>query len=477
MPTKESLEARSRAYVAIDLKSFYASVECVERGLDPLDTCLVVADSSRSSRTICLAVSPALKKFGTGGRPRLFEVERTIGRVNRERGRRGSSWSGKALAIHPDWQVDYIVAPPRMAKYIEYSSRIYGIYLRYVAPEDIHVYSVDEVFIDVTPYLALYGMTAHDLAIAMIRTVLAETGITATAGISTNLYLAKVAMDIVAKNKSPDADGVRIAEIDEASYRRLLWGHAPLTDFWRIGSGVARRLARHGIFTMGDLARFSMVREEALYREFGVNAELLIDHAWGREPVTMAEIKAYRPIYHSISNGQVLPDPYPTPSARIAVLEAIDTLALELLDKRCVTDGLTLYIGYDNGCSAHGSTRLPRHTSSVSILSESIAELFDRIVVPGVPIRRLSLSALRIIPEERAHTAPKVVQLDLFTDYDELRRQSRLRRARLDKERRGRLAVLGIRKRFGRNAILRGLNFAEGATQRIRNTHIGGHHE
>ena len=336
-----------RQYIAIDLKSFYASVECVERGLDPLDACLVVADPSRTEKTICLAVSPALKSYGIGGRPRLFEVVQKVLEVNRLRGRSGKSTSKKVLDAHPELAVDYVVAPPRMAHYIKYSTRIYEVYLRYVAPEDMHVYSIDEVFIDATSYLPTYKVTARELARKIIREVLAETGITATAGIGTNLYLCKVAMDIVAKKIPADKDGVCIAELDEMAYRHLLWEHVPLTDFWRVGRGTAARLATYGILTMGDVARCSMEREDLLYKLFGINAELLIDHAWGWEPVTMDLIKAYRPETSSMCSGQVLQSPYTVAKARNVVLEMADSLSLDLVDKKLLTDQLVLTVGYD----------------------------------------------------------------------------------------------------------------------------------
>ena len=338
---------KRRVYIAIDLKSFYASVECVERGLDPLDTCLVVADASRTDKTICLAVSPALKAYGTGGRPRLFEVNRIIREVNRRRGCLTKSHSKAILDTRPDVAVDFLVAPPRMALYVDYSSRIYNVYLRYVAPEDIHVYSIDEVFIDITAYLSTYRMTPHELTIRMIREVLAETGITATAGIGSNMYLCKIAMDILAKKMPPDKDGVRIAELDETSYRRHLWDHTPLTDFWRVGRGIANRLATAGMFTMGDIARCSIDNESLLFDLFGVNAELLIDHAWGWEPVTMDLVKSYRAPTSSICSGQVLQSAYPVAHARNVVLEMADAVSLELLDKRLVTDQIVLTINYD----------------------------------------------------------------------------------------------------------------------------------
>ncbi|MCM1452161.1 MAG: DNA methylase [Clostridium sp.] len=494
--------SEERQYIAIDLKSFYASVECVERGLDPLDACLVVADASRTERTICLAVSPSLKAFGVGGRPRLFEVTQRVREVNRGRGRMGKSTSGRILSENPQLAVDYFVAPPRMALYIRYSARIYEVYLRYVAPEDIHVYSIDEVFIDATPYLRSYRMTAHELAMAMIRSVLKETGITATAGIGTNLYLCKVAMDIVAKKMNPDKDGVRIAELDENSYRRQLWDHTPLTDFWRVGRGIAAKLAACGMLTMGDVARCSIEREALLYKTFGVNAELLIDHAWGWEPVTMAQVKAYRPATRSMSTGQVLTSPYTFEKARIVALEMADTLALDLVEKELVTDQIALEVGYDaeslsnpaiRGLYAgrivadhygravpihgHGSARLPRPTSSSKVIAETIGELFDRIANPNLLFRRITLSANHVANEDYAKGHARPAQLRLFVDYEELARREREEAARLERERRRQEAILKIKKRFGKNALLKGLNYAEGATQKERNQQIGGHHE
>lgn len=491
-----------RQYIAIDLKSFYASVECVERGLDPLDTCLVVADASRTEKTICLAVSPALKAYGTGGRPRLFEVIQKVREANTRRGRNGKSYSKAVLERHPDFAIDYIVAPPRMAHYIEYSTRIYKIYLRYIAPEDIHVYSIDEVFMDVTSYLKTYGMTAHELTIRMIREVLKETGITATAGIGTNMYLCKIAMDIVAKKMPADKDGVRIAELDEMSYRRQLWEHTPLTDFWRVGRGIADRLAPYGILTMGDIARCSIKHEDFLYSLFGVNAELLIDHAWGWESVTMDLVKAYRPETKSISSGQVLQSAYTTDKARNVVLEMADSVSLELIDKRLLTDQLVLTVGYDveslndptirskyNGkittdyygrqvpAHAHGTINIGHPTSSASILISKVAELYDRIINPDLLVRRLTLAINHLVREEEVNGKPRVVQLDLFTDYDELRHRQEVENAQLARERRRQEAILNIKKMFGKNSILKGLNYSDGATQRDRNQQIGGHHE
>lgn len=491
-----------RQYLAIDLKSFYASVECVERKLDPLDTCLVMADASRTEKTICLAVSPALKEYGTGGRPRLFEVVQKVREANYRRGRNGKSYSKAVLNSHSDVAVDYIVAPPRMAYYIEYSTRIYEVYLRYIAPEDIHVYSIDEVIMDVTNYLQTYKMTAHELAVMMIREVLSETGITATAGIGTNMYLCKIAMDIVAKKIPADKDGVRIAELDEMSYRRQLWEHTPLTDFWRVGRGIANRLAKYGILTMGDIARCSLTNEDFLYELFGVNAELLIDHAWGWEPVTMDYVKSYRPEAKSISSGQVLTCAYTSAQARNVVLEMADSVSLELIDKRLVTDQLVLTVGYDiesltnpeirakyHGkittdhygrqvpVHAHGTINIDRHTSSGKILIEKVAELYDRIINPDLFVRRLTLSINHLISEDKVKEKPKAVQLDLFTDYEELKRTQEIEDAELAKERRRQEAVLRIKKMFGKNAILKGLNYTDGATQRDRNQQIGGHHE
>lgn len=491
-----------RQYIAIDLKSFYASVECVERGLDPLDACLVVADAERTDKTICLAVSPMLKSFGIGGRPRLFEVVQRVREVNRSRGRVGKSFSGKELAENPGMELDYLIAPPRMAYYIKYSTRIYEIYLRFVAEEDIHVYSIDEVFIDVTSYLKTYGKTAHELAMTMIREVLKETGVTATAGIGSNMYLSKVAMDIVAKKMKPDKDGVRIAELDERGYRTLLWGHTPLTDFWRVGRGTADKLALYGIKTMGDIARCSMEHEDFLFKLFGVNAELLIDHAWGWEPVTIDLVKSYRPETHSISSGQVLTCPYTIDKAKIVVLEMVDAISFDLIDKRMVTSQLVLDIGYDteslanpeirsryNGristdrygrqvpYHAHGTVNISSPTSSSAILSENISSLFDRIVNPILLVRRITIAANFLVAESHTARKPNYIQLDLFSDYEETERKLKAESERLEKERKRQEVVLTIKKRFGKNAILRGLNYADGATQKDRNRQIGGHHE
>lgn len=498
--------AEDRRYIAIDLKSFYASVECVERGLDPLDTNLVVADSSRTDKTICLAVSPSLKKIGTGGRPRLFEVIRKVKEANRlrqnarnDRTCNGKSAFLKQLDSDPMLDIDYITAPPRMAHYVDYSTRIYNIYLRHVAPEDILVYSIDEVFIDATPYLKIKRTTAHDLAMTMIRDVLRETGITATAGIGTNLYLAKIAMDIVAKRMPPDSDGVRIAELDTAGYRRNLWAHTPLTDFWRIGAGTARRLSEYGIKTMGDIARCSLKHEHLLYRLFGVNAELIIDHAWGWEPVTIDDAKSYKPESHSISSGQVLTEPYTAQRARIVIMEMAESVALDLLEQNLTTDSLTINIGYDcesisrpeirmlyNGPvdtdhygrliprHAHGTFRFKTPTCSINEIIEATSELFDNVANRNLLFRRLNVTANNLISlSEIEAQKRKPRQLTLFAEQEQ--GKEHIENERLIRERRLHHVVIDIKQRFGKNAILKGLNFADGATQRQRNGQIGGH--
>ena len=494
-----------RSYIAIDLKSFYASVECVDRKLDPLTTNLVVADHSRTDKTICLAVSPALKACGIPGRPRLFEVVQKVRDVNRLRlqhapGRKfsGKSSSEPELAANPGLELDYIVAVPRMARYMEVSSQIYGIYLKFIAPEHIHVYSIDEVFIDVAPYLNMYKLSAHDLAMKLIREVLAATGITATAGVGTNLYLAKIAMDITAKHMPADKDGVRIAELDERSYREKLWAHRPLTDFWRVGHGYASRLESMGMYTMGDVARMSVKAEDVLYRAFGVNAELLIEHAWGWEPVTIADIKSYRPESSSLSSGQVLQEPYEFKKGRVVAMEMADQLALDLVEKHLATDQLVLTVGYDtsslsdpeNGYSgpvridhygrqvpkeAHGSVNLDRHTSSGTIITEAMTGLFDRCVDPNLLIRRITVVANHVLPENEIPAAGDDGQSDLFTDYAALEKRKAAEQAALDREKRLQQAVIGIKKRMGKNAILKGMNFEEGATGKARNEQIGGH--
>ncbi len=498
-----------KSYIAIDLKSFYASVECVERGLNPLETNLVVADVSRTEKTICLAVSPSLKAYGISGRARLFEVVQRVREVNRDRLYHSPNGMMKGRSVHdpdlqsdPELELDYIAAPPRMAFYLEYSARIYQVYLRYVAPEDIHVYSIDEVFIDATNYLATYRCTPHELAMRMIRDVLAETGITATAGIGTNLYLAKIAMDIVAKHLPADSDGVRIAELDEMSYRRQLWQHTPLTDFWRVGAGISRRLVANGMHTMGDVARRSLEDEDLLYSLFGINAELLIDHAWGWEPCTMADIKAYRPAVNSLSTSQVLTEPYTFEKGRVVALEMADGVALDLVDRRLVADQLTLTVNYDTENlahptkaasytgevvkdyygrlvpkPAHGTFNFGRHTSSSRRIIDAIDDLYHRLVDPQLLVRRITIGTYHVVPEDRVAAATTDNQLDLFTDYETLQRQQHEEEERLQRERRMQEVTLLIKKKFGKNALLRGTDFQEGATARQRNQQIGGHHE
>ena len=485
----------NKTYISIDLKSFYASVECVERGLDPLRTNLVVADAARTEKTICLAVSPSLKVYGIPGRARLFEVVQRVKEVNLER---------KAKGLEP---IDYIAAVPRMALYMEYSTRIYNIYLKYVAPEDIHVYSVDEVFMDVTAYLNTYHMTARELAKTMIQDVYETTGITATAGIGTNLYLCKVAMDIEAKHVQADADGVRIACLDEESYRRKLWNHKPLTDFWRVGRGYARKLEEVGLFTMGDVARCSLGKpgdfynEDLLYRLFGINAELLIDHAWGYEPVEIKDIKAYRPESNSISSGQVLQHPYNYEKTRLIVREMTELLALNLVDKGLVTDQLVLTIGYDIENlkdetikkayagdvttdhygrkvpkHAHGSINLPRQTASTRLMMEAVMELFERIMNPALLSRRINLTANHVISEKDVKPVEETFeQMDLFTDYGAREKKRQQEEAELAKEKKMQKAVLDIQKKFGKNAVLKGMNLQEGGTTIERNGQVGGH--
>lgn len=504
-----------KVYIAIDLKSFYASVECVERGLDPMTANLVVADESRTARTICLAVSPALKAWGIPGRPRLFEVIRKVREINGKRlqqapGHRfsGSSWDDRKLKNSPELALDYIVAPPQMAHYMKRSTEIYQIYLRYIAPEDIHVYSIDEVFIDATGYLKIYGISARELAMRMILDVLNATGITAAAGIGTNLYLCKVAMDIGAKHIQPDENGVRIAELDEISYRRTLWTHRPLTDFWRVGKGYAKRLEEHGIFTMGDIAKCSLGKngdyynEELLYRMFGVNAELLIDHAWGWEPCTIKDIREYKPESSSVGAGQVLHEPYPFEKADLVVREMADQLSLDLVARRLVTEQITLTVGYDmenlrdperrkqySGDiatdrygrdvpkHAHGTIHLEGGpTSSARRLTEAAAELYRRIADPGLLIRRITIAAQQVMDEESIpHGEETFEQLDLFTDYAAREKQQERERTALERERKMQEAMLDIKKKFGKNAILKGLNLQQGATGKQRNEQIGGH--
>lgn len=502
-------------YIAIDLKSFYASVECVERKENPLTTNLVVADESRTEKTICLAVSPSLKAFGIPGRARLFEVVAAVKEVNRrrlaaipERKFSGKSCHAEDIDSDKSLAVSYIVAPPRMAKYMEYSTRIYQIYLRYFAPEDMHVYSVDEVFMDATRYLSTYKMSARELTRKIIQDILSETGITATAGIGTNLYLCKIAMDVWAKHTEADKDGVRIAELDEMSYRRYLWDHKPITDFWRVGRGYAKKLAENGMFTMGDVARCSVGKlgefynEGLLYDLFGVNAELLIDHAWGWEPCTIEDIKAYKPSANSISTGQVLSEPYDFEKTRLIIREMTELLVLDLLDKHLVTDRMVLTVGYDienltdksrrkaySGevvtdrygrkipKHAHGTANLKEKTSSISIIMDAVMELYDRIMDPALLTRRMSVVAANVVDESEAEAQKKETyeQLTLFTDIEAEEERKKEEKAALLKERKAQEAVLAIRKKFGKNAILKGTNLEEGATTIDRNRQIGGH--
>ena len=512
---------QQRVYLAIDLKSFYASVECVDRGLDPLSTNLVVADASRTEKTICLAVSPSLKAYRIPGRARLFEVVQRTKEVNAQRlqaairQRRAvrrengsydflaSSSDAARLNADPSLRLDYIVAPPRMARYLQVSEQINKIYLRYVAPEDIHPYSIDEVFMDVTSYLPLYKLTAHALAMKLVREVLAETGITATAGIGTNLYLCKIAMDIEAKHIPPDRDGVRIAELDEMSYREQLWAHRPLTDFWRIGRGYAKKLEAIGIYTMGDVARCSIGKagdyynEALLYKLFGINAELLIDHAWGWEPCRISDVKAYKPETNCISSGQVLQCPYDYDKARRVAREMAEAVSMDLLEKRLVTDQVTLTVGYDieNVASsnfrgetvtdpygrkipkhAHGTATLTRKTSSVRCITDAVLSVYESKVDPKLTIRRLTITANRLVGEDTVQAETEApTQFSLFDDIAEQEKQAVEEKARLDRERKLQEAMLGIKQKFGKNAILSGGSYLEGATARERNGQIGGH--
>ncbi len=504
---------RQRTYLCIDLKSFYASVECMERGLDPMTTNLVVADTSRTEKTICLAVSPSLKAYGIPGRARLFEVVQKVREVNAQRrllapGRKltGETSDDPALKRDPSLALGYIAAPPQMARYMEISTQIYNIYLKYIAAENIHVYSIDEVFMDVTCYLAHYQVTARELAMRIIHDVLLSTGITATAGIGSNLYLGKVAMDIVAKHVAPDKDGVRIAELDEAAYRRLLWTHRPLRDFWRIGRGYAKKLEELGLFTMGDIARCSLGKEtdylnaDLLFKQFGVNAELLIDHAWGWEPCTIAEIKAYKPQSNSVSVGQVLHCPYAFDRGKLIVREMAELMALDLVEKGLVTDVMVLAVGYDienlsdparrqayTGAvttdyygrsvpkAAHGSANLGKWTSSTRLIVDAVMALYDRLVAKDLLVRRVNLAAGRLTTESSLSATPVQEQLDLFTDYEALAIQRQAEADTLASEKKLQHAMLEIKKKYGKNAILKGLNLEEGATTMARNKQIGGH--
>lgn len=504
---------KNRTYFSIDLKSFYASVECKERELDPLTTNLIVADASRTEKTICLAVSPSMKAYGIPGRVRLFEVVQKVREVNAERLRKapgrvfsGSSFSDTELKSSPGISLDYIIAPPRMAHYIKYSTWIYNIYLKYIAPEDIHVYSIDEVFIDATDYLKTYNFSARELAMKMILDVVNTTGVTATAGIGTNLYLSKIAMDIQAKHIPSDENGVRIAELDEMSYRKLLWSHRPLTDFWRIGRGYAKKLEEQGLYTMGDIARCSLGKstdyynEDLLYKIFGINAELLIDHAWGWEPCKIADIKAYKPRTNSIGSGQVLHHAYTFDKTKLVLREMTDLLVLDLVDKRLVTDQMVITIGYDienltnqdikksyNGeiivdhygravpKSAHGSVNLGRHTSSTKLIIDAVMGLFERTADKNLLVRRVNITANNVVDEATVENTDNVQQLDFFTDYMAVQEKKKEKEAEFAREKSMQRAILDIKKKYGKNAILKGMNLKEGATTLERNEQIGGH--
>lgn len=499
----------NRTYIAIDLKSFYASVECIERGLDPLTTNLVVADNSRTEKTICLAVTPSLKSYGVSGRPRLFEVVQRVREINatrlynlRKREFSSSSYNKKELDDDLNLKLDYIVAPPRMSFYMEYSTRIYNVYLKYIAPEDIHVYSIDEVFIDVTSYLNTYGLSAKELVQKIILDVLHETGITATAGIGTNLYLAKIAMDVVAKHIPADEHGVRIAELDEISYRKQLWDHRPLTDFWRVGRGYTKKLESVGLYTMGDIARCSLGKETDYYNEgllrrmFGKNTELLIDHAWGWEPVTITDIKNYKPDNNSIGSGQVLHCGTDFDKTKIIVREMTEMLVLDLVSRNLVTDQIVLTIGYDRENlldssrmskykgefsfdqygrkipkHAHGTINLDSYTSSTNVIVRAALDLFNRIVDENLLVRRINMSANHVIAENEAKQ-DRYEQLNLF---DMITEKENVDQEQLKKEKDIQKAVLDIKKKFGKNAILKGMSLQEGATAIDRNNQIGGH--
>jgi DNA polymerase V len=507
------MKQENHIYIAIDLKSFYASVECLERGLDPLSTNLVVADPSRTEKTICLAVSPTLKSIGISGRSRLFEVVQKVKEENAIRKSKapghsfiGSSYNDTELKESHALSLDYIIAPPRMAKYMEYSTRIYNIYLKYIAPEDIHVYSIDEVFMDVTRYLQTANLSARELAMKMIHEVLQTIGITATAGIGTNLYLCKIAMDIVAKHIQADKDGVRIAELNEMTYRQILWTHTPLTDFWRVGKGYAKKLEESGMVTMGDVARCSIGKkneyynEDLLYKLFGINAELLIDHAWGFEPCTISDVKAYKPTTNSIGSGQVLQYPYNYEKARLIVREMTDLLVLDLVDKGLVTDQMVLTVGYDiENLSnseirkkyhgpittdnygrqipkhAHGTVNLSRQTSSTKLIIDAVMDLYTRIVDVNLLIRRINITANHVVGENIVVKEESFEQLDLFTDYETNQKKKEEEAAALLREKRMQLAILDIKKKYGNNAILKGTNLEEGAMTKERNKQIGGH--
>ena len=492
-----------KVYIAIDLKSFYASVECQERGLNPITTNLVVADSSRTEKTVCLAVSPSLKQYGIPGRARLFEVIQKVNEINAQRKINApghkftcSSYDDIALKKNNDLELSYIIAPPRMSYYMEYSTRIYNIYLKWFSADDIYVYSIDEVFIDVTNYLQTYKITPRELVTKVIKNVYDETGITATAGIGTNLYLCKVAMDIVAKHITPDKNGVRIAGLDEMTYRKYLWNHKPLTDFWRVGKGISRKLEKNGIFTMGDVARTSEKNEELLYKLFGINAELLIDHAWGYEPCTIESIKAYKPVTNSLSSGQVLHCPYNYEDTKLIVKEMTELLTLDLVKKNLITSKMVLTIGYDIENltnpeisksyfgeitvdqygrkvpkAAHGTINIDHKTSSTKIITDYVMNLYESIINKKLLVRRINITAEDVVNEDDYKNNKKFEQIDLFIDYNEIEKQQK--KEKLEKELQK--AVLDIKTKYGKNAVLKGMNFIEGGTTIERNGQIGGH--
>ena len=503
------MQEEQKYYISIDLKSFYASVECKERGLDPITTNLVVADSSRTEKTICLAVSPALKAYGIPGRARLFEVIQKVKQINSNRVRMapnnkfiGESYNDIELKRNPALKLDYIIAPPRMSYYMKYSTKIYNIYLKYFSSDDLFAYSIDEIFCDITPYLNTYKMTPEQIVTMVLQDVYNSTGITATAGIGTNMYLCKIAMDIVAKHAKPNENGVRLAYLDEMKYRELLWDHKPITDFWRVGKGYAKRLEKYRIFTMGDVARVSVENEDLLYKLFGVNAELLIDHSWGWEPCTIKDVKSYKPTSNSISIGQVLHCPYNYEQTKIIVKEMAETLTLQMVEKRLVTSQIVLTIGYDvenlknEGLNnsykgeittdwygrkipkhAHGTINLDHKTSSTKIVTEAVTELFERIINKNLLSRRINIVANNVINEEEAKKENSFEQINLFTNFGSLNEQNEKKKKKELAEKEMQKAILNIKKKYGKNAILKGMNFEEGATMRDRNGQIGGHKE
>ena len=497
----------SKVYMCIDLKSFYASVECIERNLDPLDTNLLVADESRTDKTICLAVSPSLKSYGLGGRCRLFEAKQKVKEVNYQRRKNnnyknftGKSFIASELNNNKSLELDFIAAVPRMNLYMKYSTKIYNIYLKYIAPEDILVYSIDEVFCDITNYLSFYKLSAEGLVMKIIEDVYKTTGITATAGIGTNMYLAKVAMDITAKRMKPNKFGVRIAYLDEMKYKKELWNHKPLTDFWRVGKGYTKKLEEHGMYTMGDIARMSINNEDFLFKLFGVNAEFLIDHAWGYEPCTIKDAKNYKPLNSSISQGQVLHCPYNFEKAKLIVKEMVDNLVLELVDKRLKTDQIVLTIGYDieNLTNpsierrykgeitidaygrkvpkhSHGTANIDHKTSSTKTITNEVMKLYDKIVNPILLVRRLNVTACNIVNEEYIESTPIIEQIDLFTNYEEVSKQKEKSLKDEIEEKKIQKVLLNIKKKYGKNSILKAMNYEEGATAKNRNLEVGGH--